>query len=608
MKAELFPEVLLSWQGEPRQQGTTMNKIILVGHPQSRHRQVLARLCAAGMAPALPSRRDQLTAQQISTTLARAHGVGAIEQLDSAAEVPQIQVAPAWRGMALDLLLGNLEQPLWGWGDPQAACLLDYWSEQDPRALFVLVYDEPQSAHTRLPLEVAAAEPEELRRRLDAWVGFNSALLSFHLRKPGRSVLVHAERALADVAGWLQALNPRLETPLRAPAASWQGQATPALAAEAGAAGPLVSEQAPLVAAGPDETLAFLANLLVEQHRQSRDLYEEMQAAATLPRCMAVAAHEYSEPSAAGWQHPDLAARQRAWQACVTQLQRVQDLARHSTGLDAELAKLRTELVTSTGENELLLTQLHQVQEELERHYLQGKKQASELRALKEAEQAAQKELKAQKRAQSELKTKLEQATEQLEAEKRKKSGLQKKLEQAQQDADKRARAQKKAEKANAALKEENDLLLAQLHQVQEELERYYLENRKLKDKLRPKPVYGAAERVKRQLSYRLGATMIARSHSLRGWLGMPFALRREVREFRLEQNERTGRKLPPIANYADAAEAEQLRAHLSYRLGATMIARSQSLRGWLGMPWALRAEARNFRENRQESLAQVAA
>ena len=33
----------------------------------------------------------------------------------------QIDVAPVWQGLAMDLMLGNLDEPLWGWADPQAA-------------------------------------------------------------------------------------------------------------------------------------------------------------------------------------------------------------------------------------------------------------------------------------------------------------------------------------------------------------------------------------------------------------------------------------------------------------------------------------------------------
>ena len=161
------------------------------------------------------------------------------------------------------------------------------------------------------------------------------------------------------------------------------------------------------------------------------------------------------------------------------------------------------------------------------------------------------------------------------------------------------------AKSASAELQEENELLLGQLHKAQEDLERYYLENHQLKAKAKgiaaqSKVYYGAADRVKQQLAYRLGATMIAQSRSVGGWLSMPFALRAEAKRFKQDQAARPNQKLPPIAQYRDAHEAERIKQHLSYRLGARMIANSKTLGGWVSMPWALLGEAKAFRKERQ--------
>jgi hypothetical protein len=150
-------------------------------------------------------------------------------------------------------------------------------------------------------------------------------------------------------------------------------------------------------------------------------------------------------------------------------------------------------------------------------------------------------------------------------------------------------------------LEEENDLLLAQLHQVQEELERYYLENKDLKKnqtKAKAKP-YGAAQRIQQQLSYRLGAAMIANSRTQSGWLRMPFALRAEMKAYGADQRAKTGQNLPPIHTYADAHDAERYREHLSYKLGQTMIRHAKTPWGWLWMPFALAGTAKAFKKAR---------
>jgi hypothetical protein len=164
---------------------------------------------------------------------------------------------------------------------------------------------------------------------------------------------------------------------------------------------------------------------------------------------------------------------------------------------------------------------------------------------------------------------------------------------------------------AYQALAEERDQLISQLHQVQEALERYYLEIGRLKQAApvqtpstaAPQPVaahFGAAERVKSQLSYRLGNTMITCSRSAGGWLLMPFALSRVALQFHGERPEREARRLPPIHQYRDAHMAEQVKGHLSYRLGHAMVHNARSPLGWMAMPAALLRQVREFRMQQQ--------
>jgi hypothetical protein len=160
----------------------------------------------------------------------------------------------------------------------------------------------------------------------------------------------------------------------------------------------------------------------------------------------------------------------------------------------------------------------------------------------------------------------------------------------------------------NPELQQENDLLLQQIHQVQDELERYYLENQELKQRpAAPAPLaetfaYGAAERVKRQLSYRLGLIMIQRSRTLSGMLGMPWALMKEAREFRKSNPQAEDGKRPPLNQYRDADEGKKAQQHLSYRLGTTLITHSKTPVAWIKMPFALRREVKAFRQQRQGS------
>jgi hypothetical protein len=658
-----------------------MNKIIVVGHPQSGYEQVLNLLVASGMAPALPSRREGLAPEQISATLIKAHGAAPVEQVRTAQQLPQIKVAPVWQGMVLDLMLGNLEQTLWGWTDTQAVYLLDYWKEQDPQVVFVLVYDAPETALTRLTLEQAGAPQEELQRRLNAWTAYNAALLHFHLRNPQRSVLVHARQVQPSARHYLQQLSERIAAPLlqlppsqlqQAPAESCleetpQQTKPPAQIATS----PLTTPQP--ISLPHNAQVTLLAGLLVDAQPQAQALYEELQAAASLPLLDAGSAQPVNR-QALTLSGSDMPTYHQAWQACVEQYklladsaQAQQDLqmqvAQHSEAeaqfqaqwqtaqtqakqvadalqeenelLQARLHKAGKELErlhqqgseqaqelqarikqhikaeaklkadwqaeqtqaqqsanAQQQENNLLLTQLHKVQEELERLYLQGKAQEQELKTQVKQHTEAEAKLKVQWLAAQ------AQAKEMASTQQQEKNQLQAQLQKAQAELN---TVQKKT--VSAELQEENGLLLEQLHKVQEELERYYLKNHKLKTEQKPQPkvYYGAADRIKQQLSYQLGATMINKSHSFGGWLSMPFTLHAQIKRFRLDQSTNKEQKLPPIEQYSDAHAAERTKQHLSYRLGTRMLKNAQSLGGWVTMPWALYAEVNSFRKRMRD-------
>ena len=604
-----------------------MKKIIITGHPQSGLEQIESLLLSAGMAAALPSQDKQLTAQEITTILCKAHGVVPLAQIQGDQTLAQIEVAPVWQGMVLDLMLANLQHPLWGWADPHSIQLLEYWKAQDPQVVFVLVYDAPHTALTRLSLEDAAAPAEVLQQRLQTWVAYNSALLQFYLRNPQRCVLVHASEAEPSAQRYVQLINSRIDAPLQLSTPVQEPQLlhpTDSAANEESAvtAAPAAPEHSTLLTqpvqnfTNSQQAYMLLAQLL-ETYPQAQTLYEELQAAATLPR---------NNPQMLGW-NGDAQSRFAAWQEFVQlhQLSRAshaellkkqEQFTQAQQALEADFSKIKALLAAeqsrknelqvllqqssqkhqeSTEENELLLTQLHQVQEELERHYLDGQK-------LKQSLEAAQAQAKQLPTVQAELK-KTQETLKITQDKANELPKVQEKLKEAQ--AALQAAKTQKAAAPSQELKEENELLLLQLHQVQEELERYYLENQKLKigsahkPKAEARDYYGAADRIKRQLSYRLGSVMIEKSRTLGGWLSMPFALQAEAKRFHQEKAARKGGKLPPIAHYRDAHEAERVKQHLSYRLGSTLVQRSGSLGGWLSMPCALRAQVKEFQKSR---------
>lgn len=601
-----------------------MNKILIVGHPQSGYEEVEALLNACGMAGAQPSRREGYLPQQISATLCKAHNASTLQPIEAGSDIRQIKVGPLWHGMALDLMLGNLEQAFWGWSDPQAIFLLDYWLSLDPDITFVFVYDKPQSVLTRMDAQTAAGlDPQSLQCRAQGWTSYNAALLHFFLRHPQRCLLVNTQQVRASAASYLQQMRARIDAPwsermdqLAGPLALTEGGAPVDADTSADSLALAAADWTAATSRRPpsDALTSYLAEALLSQHTSSLQLYEEMQASANLP--LSDEASRTMPAALDAWQ--SMVARQLELQAQAIQLDQTAHEAQTLKGrLDeqtrvhaseiqaqqqrlAELAKARASLEThqreSEEENALLLNQLHQVQEELERKHQEATEKAQRLDALHKAEadlrqtgDEQQKQLRMQQEQLARLQAKEKEFQERLQALQAERTKTQTTLETRQRESE-----------------EENELLLNQLHQVQEELERYYLEAQKLKQKAAPakpaEPVYyGAGQRIRQQLSYKLGATMIERSRSVGGWFSMPVELLRVARQHKRELPLRAAQKLPPIHKYRDAHEAERHRNHLSYRLGQTLLQNVRSPIGWVRLPSAISREVREHRSRQSK-------
>lgn len=260
------------------------------------------------------------------------------------------------------------------------------------------------------------------------------------------------------------------------------------------------------------------------------------------------------------------------------------------------LKENQIKLASHQKENSLLIGQLHQTQEELEKYYLKNKKTSDLLNQEKKKLSDFEKKTEELSKKSDELNKSVAQLNKDKQTLNEQKAKLEQSVKQETQKLE-QLKKQKDDElaKLNQQIKQENDLLIKQLHQVQEELERYYLENQKLKSQ-KQEPAksvyYGAADRVKEDLPYRLGATMVSHSKSAKDLATLPLALAKEYREF---QKSGKSEELPPLDAFQDVNEAEKVKKHLSYRLGKTLVDGLKSPKDMVDLPVKLGREIVGF-------------
>lgn len=110
---------------------------------------------------------------------------------------------------------------------------------------------------------------------------------------------------------------------------------------------------------------------------------------------------------------------------------------------------------------------------------------------------------------------------------------------------------------------------------------------------------YGAADRIKRQLTYRLGAVVV-NTNTLADCITLPIRLKKEHASFNQELEKRKKESLPPISQYADADQAERVKQHLSYKLGVVVMKNTNSIYGVIKLPFLLMKESKKFKKEKK--------
>lgn len=384
-----------------------MKIICVTGAPGSDVNKVADIFFAAGVAPAQPLRQDP------SFTLAGWHEK-VITSSGGEKALPVRQPGRFWEQFATNLFMENMQQPLWAWADARSVWLLDFWQQFEPNLHFVLVYTSPQRALA----EALAAEREhgaDTATLMAAWAAHQQEILRFHHRNPERTILVDAAECVAAPAALVNACTARWDLALGPVAVEF----------------PAPSVSAPLV--------GYLAEQLRQTQPELQALQQELEASlyALLPE------------TAGGAAAPDLFAAVEDYRGLRTTATQAETALRNAA---AQVEVMSEQVALHEKSIAALTTALEAAQADKSAQIEKAEALATLAATRKELDTARQ-------------------GIKRLEDDQRVQSNRRREDEQRVQAAQAAATAAKEAQ-------QENELLLVQLHQVQEELEHYFLEHK----------------------------------------------------------------------------------------------------------------------------------
>jgi hypothetical protein len=368
-----------------------MKIVLSCGHANADVEQIHAILRAGGVRDANPSESRALTPQTLIAKMFDAHEVGG----DGVEPARQLLPGKFWQELAADLLVANIANGPWGWADAKNVWALDFWSEFDAQVRFVLVYSSPEAALGRAFLGRTELKRDECDRVLAVWTRASEEMLRFYSRHPHRCVLVNAAAVQLAPAKLNDLINQKFamsldaveadrfeQTSCSSPLATCLARLTlldcdPAHAALWGElesiadidGGSAAVDENELVAAWKEHA-AMLARIEAEAATASRHAKDAtlLQTEIEVLRRDAESQREQfvAERAKAASEISDSIRR------LEEQHQAIEQLSLDLDQLQQELLKaralpdqLRQEISAQVEENELLLLQLHQMQDEL---------------------------------------------------------------------------------------------------------------------------------------------------------------------------------------------------------------------------------------------------
>lgn len=449
-----------------------MSIIIQAGHRTSKSKEVMEKLYERGLDRPKESYTHKMTAEQVSETL---YKVLARENMSSANEKMADNVMT-------DFLLANLDFEDWGWESDKNLASLEYWQQIEPDVGFVLVFDHPRTIFEFSSINTLTVKT--LNQKIEDWVKYNESLLEFYEKNQDKSILIEGSSALSNIAGLKEQVK-RLASTLDLKS-SWQVSSTNTAMTKERSANSSYNILLGLIA---EETLTNYPEVIT--------LFNRLLSKASIKESDSI-------------------------------------FKTKRLGVD----KLVTSLNTIGLQQEKTLS----IEKEA-----QLKNESLE-RALREQQSKSKKH-------------------------------------------------------SDDAVSQSNQIILEQLLQAQEELERLYQERSNQKEQQSnfkkpgtPKKRYGAAEAIKADLPYKLGNVMVSAKKPDQ-IAKLPIMLMKEYKAFEKE----SGSLYSPLKldDYADAREAEKVKKQLSYQLGKVMLDSKQSPKKLISLPLNMGKIIVGFKKNK---------
>lgn len=497
-----------------------MSIIVQCGHELTRSEELITILNRKGLSEPLKSSRMHLTPTDVTVALDKIY--------QKTSRLIDNKLAES---VAIDFLLTNLEVENWGWNSNKNLTALHFWEWLEPNCKFVLVFDHP-SVIFKHALKNNISQ-DLLNNIIEEWVIFQKDLLEFFVDNKDKCILLEGDAALKNFQATEECIN------IIAPELKLNNEAV----------------LSSISITGDKKNSTYMDGASKKEELNNKLSYKLLNRYPELMTVYNSLTEESSIKASKGLVSDDSLDQDNTY-FLINELQRVSD-----QNYESVINDLKVKIKEKESKILSLKKMLNTSEED-------NKKQADLVKKLNKIAESNSHSLENKKYNNETVKNNSSEL---------------------------------------ADLRKENKIILRQLHIVQKELEYYFnleetentqelkkFESAKTVDKVSvcndskhtpelqsqsikktkdvliteaPKVTpFGAEKRIKMELPYRIGASIIENSRTKKGILTMPKAIAMEYIDYNKNMN--LINSLPSIEEYGDFDKAEKIKQHLSYQIG----------------------------------------
>ena len=163
-----------------------MKTLCITGTECAMFNKISDTIFNAGISPAKTITQPNGSSMDLNDWHQKVVDENSLLSIDSSSKIGRV-----WEQLAVDLFMENVGQEKWGWACPQSVKLLNFWHSFAPQLCFILLYSTPEEAIYTASINEKNNIDNSADNIIQQWIANQQIMLKFYLKNPQQTLLVN---------------------------------------------------------------------------------------------------------------------------------------------------------------------------------------------------------------------------------------------------------------------------------------------------------------------------------------------------------------------------------------------------------------------------------